>query len=125
MTESEQPFIARGKSLLEQLLAMAQTRLEMLSTEIQQEKLALAAQVRLAAIAGICSLLAGFTLIIWIALALPPERRLVGLGVVFLVLVAIAVISILALRRHAQRPPLFRRVIHQVQLDRATLGPGT
>jgi uncharacterized membrane protein YqjE len=123
MNDFEQPFVGRGKSMLDQLLSMAQTRLEMLSTEIQQEKLALTMQLRLAVVAGVCALLAGLTLIVWIALAFPPETRLIILGALFGVLVLISVICMLVLRRRAQRPPFLARVIHQLRLDRASLGP--
>jgi hypothetical protein len=49
MREPAQPLVHRGKSLLEQLLRIAQTRLELLSAEVHQEKLALLYQGRLAA----------------------------------------------------------------------------
>jgi hypothetical protein len=39
--EPAQPLIGRGKSLLDQLLGIAQTRLELLSAELHSEKLAL------------------------------------------------------------------------------------
>lgn len=124
MNDTEQPFVGRGKSLLDQLLSMVQTRLEMLSTEIQQEKLALTLQLRLAVTAAICALLAGLTLVVWIALAFPPETRLILLGVLFGVLVLVSVICMLVLRQRAHsRPPFLTRVIHQLRLDRNSLGP--
>ncbi|HEY8506936.1 MAG TPA: phage holin family protein [Steroidobacteraceae bacterium] len=121
MMEAGQPIIGRGKSILQQLLRIAQTRLELLSVELQQEKLAVARQVRLAAIMVVCAWLAGLTLILWIALVLPPERRSLFLGVLFFLLLLGAVICAVMLRRQKRREPLFSRVIHQLQLDRHAL----
>ena len=123
MDDVNQPFIDRGKSMLEQLLRIAQTRLEMLSVEIQREKLALAHTFRLVIITAVCAWLSGFALILWIALSLPADLRsklLVGL---FVLLFAASLASWMALRRRAQRKPIFTRVIQQLQLDRASLGP--
>lgn len=92
MREAGQPLIGRGKSLVEQLLRIAQTRLELLSVEIQQEKLALVRELRLAATLAVCALLA-----------------------------AGAVASAVMLNRASRRGPLFGRVIHQLRLDRASL----
>ena len=72
---SGSPLLDRGKSMLDQLLHLAQTRLEMLSVEVQREKLALARQIRLAVAAAVCAWLCGFALILWIALAMPPQWR--------------------------------------------------
>jgi len=123
MSEAGHPhLLGRGKSLIEQLLRIAQTRLELLSVEIQQEKLALVREIRLAALVGVCGLLAGLTLVLWVALAFPPDGRFVLLGVLFGLLTAGAVISWIMLRRTAaSRGPLFGHVIQQLRLDRASL----
>lgn len=122
MREPAQPLIQRGKSLLEQLLRIAQTRLELLSAELQQEKLALLSQCRLAMGAVLCIGLAGVALIVFIAITLPEEWRGKVLLGVFFALSGGAVSCWLALRTRARRAPLFSRVIHQLQLDRDSLG---
>jgi uncharacterized membrane protein YqjE len=121
MNEPGQPLIGRGKSLLEQVLRIAQTRLELISVEVQREKLALTRQLWLAAAAAICAWLAGLVLILWIALSASPEARTLLFAVLFGVLLIGAIASFLALRRRARREPLFGRVIQQLQLDRASL----
>ena len=121
MSEPGQPLIGRGRSLIEQLLRMAQTRLELLRAEIQQERLALTSQLRLAAAAAICAWLAGLTLLLWVALVLPPDVRSIVLGVLFFVLLLVSIVSLALLRRRARREPLFTRIIHQLRLDRASL----
>jgi len=117
------PFVDRGKSMLEQLLRIAQTRLEMLSVEIQREKLELARTFKLAAAIAVCSWLAGFALILWIALSLPPDSRSMMLGGLFVAFLAATVVSAIALKRRAQREPIFSRLIEQLKQDRASLGP--
>src|SRR5689334_413473 len=111
------PLLDRGKSMLEQLLRMGQTRLEMLSVEIQREKLELGRMFRLAAIAAVSAWLAGFALILWVALSLPPDPRSKVLGGLFIVLLAAAIVSIVALKRRVQREPIFSRVIQQLKQD--------
>lgn len=121
--ELGQPLIDRGKSLLDQLLRIAQTRLEMLSVEVQREKLELARTVRLAIAVAVCAWLAGFSLILWVALTLPPDLRSKLLGGLFVVLLAASIGCWIALRRRGGRQPIFTRLIEQLQLDRASLGP--
>lgn len=121
MNDTGEPMVGRGKSFLEQILRIAQTRLEMLSTELQQEKLSLTRQLRLAVIAALSGGLAGLTLLMWIALAMPPDVRFVALGVLFFVLLIATIASAVLLRRRARRDPLFSRLIHQLRLDRASL----
>lgn len=122
MNAAAAPLIGRGKSLLDQVLRLAQTRLELLSVEIQREKMLVVRQLWLAAAAAICAWLAGFALILWAALILEPRERSIMLVSLFVVLLLGSIGSAIALRRRAQREPLFRRAIHQLQLDRESLG---
>jgi uncharacterized membrane protein YqjE len=119
------PLLDRGKGMLEQLLRIGQTRLEMLSVEIQREKLELARLVKLAAATAVCAWLAGLALILWIALSLPPDLRSKMLAGLFIVLAAAAIACAVALKRRARREPIFSRVIEQLRQDRASLGPQT
>jgi uncharacterized membrane protein YqjE len=122
MAEPAQHFVHRGKSLLDQLLHIAQTRLELLSAEIHQEKLALMHQWRLAVGALVCLCLAGVALIAFIAVTLPEDLRGKVLLGVFLVLCGGALGCWLKLRTRSHRAPLFSRVVHQLRLDRTSLG---
>ena len=119
--EPAQPIVGRVRSLLDQLLRIVQTRVELLSAEIQTEKLALTRQWQLAVTAVVLSSLAGVTFIVWLALTVPPERRTLALGTVFLVLVGGAVGCAVAMHRRHKRPALFSRVANQLRLDRASL----
>ncbi len=122
MSEPAQPIVGRGKSLLDQLLRIAQTRLELLSAEVHHEKLALMRQWQLAVGAVVCICLAGVTLIMLLAIALPPHLRTTVLSVILALFVGGAIGCALALRLRAKRPPLFTRVIRQLRLDRSSLG---
>jgi uncharacterized membrane protein YqjE len=119
--EPAQPLIGRGRSLLDQLLRIAQTRLELLSAELQSEKLALTRQWQLAVAAVVLGCMAGVTFLLWLALTLPPHLRTTVLGTVFFLLVGGVIGCGLALRKRGRRAPLFSRVVHQLRLDRASV----
>jgi uncharacterized membrane protein YqjE len=119
--EPAQPIVGRAKSFLDQIVGIAHTRLELLSAEIQSEKLALTRQWQLAVGAVVLGCLAGVTFILWLALTLPPELRTSVLGGVFFLLVGGVVGCALALRKRKRRAPMFSRVIHQLRMDRASL----
>lgn len=120
--EPAQPLVGRARSLLDQLLRIAQTRLELLSAEIQSEKLALTRQWQIAVLAVVLGSLAGVTLIVWLAVTLPVDLRTTVLGVIFFLLIGGVVGCAFSLRRRRKRPALFSRVAHQLRLDRSALG---
>lgn len=121
MSESK-PAVGRGRSLLAELLRMAQTRLEMLAVELEREQIWIVGALRTAAFMAISAWLAGFTFILWVALALAPRVRFVVLGALFLALAAATLLCWLALRRSFRRHAPFSRLISQFRLDRASLG---
>ncbi len=99
--EPAQPIVGRARSILDQLLNIAQTRLELLSAEIQSEKLALTRQWLFAVAAVVLGCLAGVTLILWLALTLPPHLRTTVLGAIFFALVGGVLGCVLALRKRS------------------------
>ncbi len=117
-----QPAVARGRSFLADLLRMAQTRLEILSVELEQEKIRITRMLRAVLLTAICAWLAGFTLILWVALALGPGVRLIVLGALFAALCALTLGGWLAVRRSLRDHPPFSRLIDALRLDRASLG---
>ncbi len=119
--EPAQPIVGRVRSLLDQLLGIVQTRVELLSAEIQSEKLALTRQWQLAVTAVVLASLAGVTFIVWLALTVPAHLRTTALGAVFFVFVGGAIGCAIAMHRRHKRAPLFSRVAHQLRLDRASL----
>ena len=62
-------------------------------------------------------------MILWVALSLPPDLRSKLLAGLAAVLAAGAIACFIALKRRAQREPIFSRVIEQLKQDRASLSP--
>ena len=115
-------FATRSRQLLQQVLALAQTRLEMLGLALEQERIGLARELKLAAICIVCAWLAGTTLVLWVMVALPQVARVWLLGVLFALFAITALVSYMTLKRAAQRERLFTRLAAQLQLDRISLG---
>jgi uncharacterized membrane protein YqjE len=122
MSDDAQNLFSRGRAMLSEALRMAQTRLELLALEIEQEKLLITRDLKLAIFAAICLWLSGFSLVLWVALALRPETRFILLGCFFFVFLVAALAFWIALRRSMRRAPLFSRLIGQLRHDRASLG---
>jgi uncharacterized membrane protein YqjE len=122
MSEEAQNLFARGRSMLIEALRMAQTRLELLALELEQERLRISRDLRLAILGAICLWLSGFSLVLWVALALRPQARFILLGCFFFVFLLGAIAFWIALRRSMRRDPPFTRLIGQLRLDRASLG---
>ncbi len=122
MSDGAQPLVARGRSLLGELLRIVQTRLEMLAIEFEQEKIRITRQLRLAIVAALCTWLAGFTLVLWVALALRPDVRFIVLGALFGAFATASVGCWIGLRRLMRRHALFARLLTQLRLDRQSLG---
>lgn len=117
-----QSAAGRGRSLLGELARMAQTRLEMLSLEIEREKLWITRALVTALVMAVSAWLAGFALILWVALALPPGVRFAVLGALTGALVLATFGSWLILKRSIRRHAPFSRLIGQLRLDRASFG---
>jgi len=122
MSDESQNLFARGRAMLVEALRMAQTRLELAALEIEQEKLRITHDLKLAIFAAICLWLSGFSLVLWVALALPSQARFILLGCFFVVFLVAALGFWIALRRSLRRDPPFTRLIGQLRLDRASLG---
>jgi hypothetical protein len=106
-------FAERSRSLLRQLLAMGQTRLEMVGLAVEQEVNALGRELRLAALCIISAWLAGTSLVLWVAVMFP---RQVGLWIFFTSLYSWQV-----LKRVSIRERLFTRLADQLRQDAQAL----
>lgn len=122
MNDEPQNLFTRGRAMLIEGLRMAQTRLELAALELEQEKLRITRDLRLAIFASICLWLSGFSLVLWVALALRAQARFILLGCFFFVFLIAALGFWIALRRSLRRDPPFTRLIGQLRLDRASLG---
>jgi len=121
MNDTAPPLIARGRLMLAELVRMAQTRLEMLAIEFEQERMRIARQLQLALVGALCTWLAGFTLVLWVALALRPDVRFIVLGALFGVFALASLVCWLGFRRLIRRQTLFARLLAQLRLDQESL----
>ena len=114
-------FAERTRSLLRQLLAMGQNRLEMLGLAVEQEVQALGRELRLAALCIIAAWLSSTALLLWIAVAFPREVGLWILGVLCVLFALTSFISWRVLQRVSRRERLFSRLADQLRQDAQAL----
>jgi uncharacterized membrane protein YqjE len=114
-------FAARTRSLLRQVLAMCQTRLEMIGLAVEQEVSALGRELRLAAICIIAAWLAGTCLVLWVAVMFPRQVGLWILGALCILFAFTSLMSWQVLKRVSVRERLFTRLAEQLRKDAQTL----
>jgi uncharacterized membrane protein YqjE len=114
-------FAERSRSLLRQLLAMGQTRLEMVGLAVEQEVSALGRELRMAALCIISAWLAGTTLVLWIAIMFPRQVALWILGVLCVLFAFTSLMSWQVLQRISIRDRLFSRLADQLRQDAEAL----
>ena len=111
------------RRLARTLLRVLQTRLEILSTEIADERMNLT-RLALVALTVLFCVQTGLMLgIVFIVLAVSPENRLIAIGVTALALLLAALAGVLWLRVWLRRrPPMFATTIAELRKDRERLG---
>ncbi len=114
-------FAERSRSLLRQLLAMGQTRLEMIGLAVEQEVNALGRELRLAALCIISAWLAGTSLVAWVAVMFPRQVGLWILGVLCVLFAFTSLLSWQVLKRVSIRERLFSRLADQLRQDAQAL----
>ncbi len=114
-------FAERSRSLLRQLLAMGQTRLEMIGLAVEQEVNALGRQLRMAALCIISAWLAGTSLVLWVAIMFPRQVGLWILGVLCVLFAFTSLMSWQVLKRISIRERLFSRMADQLRRDAQAL----
>jgi uncharacterized membrane protein YqjE len=114
-------FAERTRSLLRQLLAMGQTRLEMIGLAVEQEVNALGRELRMAAVCIISAWLAGTSLVLWVAIMFPRQVGLWILGVLCVLFAFTSLMSWQVLKRISIRERLFSRMADQLRRDAQAL----
>lgn len=114
-------FAERTRSLLRQVLAMGQNRLEMLGLAVEQEVHSLGRELRLAAICIIAAWLAGTSLILFIAVAAPREVGLWILGVLTVLFAITSLFTWQVLKGATKRERLFTKLAEQLREDAKAL----
>jgi uncharacterized membrane protein YqjE len=111
------------RRLARTLLRVLQTRLEILSTEMAEERIHLTRLV-LVVLGVVFCLYAGLTLaLVFVVLAASPENRLAAIGISALFLLLGALSGVLWLRAWLKRrPAMFATTIAELRKDRERLG---
>ena len=101
----------------------SRTRLEILSTEITDERLNLTRLAMVALIVLFCVQTGLMLAIVFIVLAVSPEHRLMAIGITALALLLGALAGMVWLRAWLKsRPPMFATTIAELRKDRERLG---
>jgi uncharacterized membrane protein YqjE len=111
------------RNLARTLLAIVQTRLEIVASEIEEQKARLARIAVLAAIAGFCLGLAANLLVFFLVVLFWDTHRLLTIGVLAGVFSVAGITAVVMLRSAiAQRPKLLSVTLAELSKDRQRLG---
>jgi uncharacterized membrane protein YqjE len=105
-------------------LAIAQTRLQLLSNELQEQGVRGLQMLALGAIALFCAATGVLLLTAWIVIALWDQYRLLTIGILALIYFGGCAAALRALKiKAAGRPKLFAASLAELQRDRDLLQP--
>lgn len=110
------------RTLAATLIAIVQTRGELLSTELEEERIRLTSMLVWGFVTLFCAALGVIFLTLLLVLALWDEHRLLAVGIPAGVFIAAALLSYVALSaRMRAKPRLFSASLAELQRDRARL----
>ena len=110
------------RRLFDTFLALLWTRLELLSTEVAEERLNLARMVLIALGSLLCLQVGVILAILFVILVVGEHDRLAAIGIAALTLLLAALAGALWLRRWLNtRPPLFAATLAELRKDRERL----
>jgi uncharacterized membrane protein YqjE len=111
------------RRLSQSLLGTLQTRFEILSADVGEERFTLMRAVVLALVALSCLQAGIFLAVLFVVLAVGDEHRLIAIGGAAGVLLLAAVAGALWLRHWLRtRPPMFAATIAELRKDRERMG---
>ena len=116
-------LLASLRGLFGTLIAIVQTRLALLASDLEEQG-ACFAQILL--YAALCAFAAFFALALAIGFVIAAfwENRLIAIGILFAVFLGVAVGSLATLRqRLAQRPKLLAATLAELEKDKNSLSP--
>ena len=121
-TDRPEGLVASLRRLADSFLGLLQTRIEVFSTEVAEERFNLA-RVAVAALAILFCLQTGVILaVLCFVLSVSHENRLLAIGIAAAGLLLLALIGTLWLRWWLKtRPPLFASTIDELRKDREIL----
>lgn len=117
-----EPLLASIRTLARNLLAVLQTRLELLATEFDEERARIAEFAVMAAVAAVCFSFAAFLVVLFIVVLFWDSHRLVAIGVLAAGFAGAGAYVLHTLkRRAAERPALFSASIDELRKDQDAL----
>ena len=114
-------LLARGQRILRILFDLAQNRLELFLVELQEQRVQLFEALLLAAVCGVCGLLALVLLTFTLVVVFWENHRVLVLVLLTLGYAVGAGISFWCLRNRLQRWPAFAATLDQLKKDRACI----
>ncbi len=124
-TERHGGLLTSLRHLLDTLLGVVGTRLELLSTEVAEERLNLARMVVISLGALFCLQVGVILAILFAVLVVGDQDRLTAIGIAALVLLLVGVAGLLWLKRWLKtRPPLFAASMDELRKDRERIKGG-
>lgn len=124
-TERRGGLLGSLRRLLDTFLGLAATRLELLSTEVAEERLNLARVVVTALGSLFCIQVGAILAVLFAVLVVGQRDLLTALGIAALVLLLAGLAGLLWLRRWLKtRPPVFAATVAELRKDRERLGGG-
>jgi uncharacterized membrane protein YqjE len=113
------------RRLLDTTIGIVGTRLELLSTEVAEERLNLARMVVVALGALFCLQVGVILAVLFAVLVVGTGDRLTAIGIAALVLLLVGLVGLLWLWRWLKtRPPVFATTLAELRKDRERLGRG-
>ncbi len=113
-------FLRAGQSLVASFIAVLQTRIELLSTEIEEKWLRIFALVMIGLVALFCAGMAVILLVALIVAAFWDSYRLLAIGFLAgIFFIASLVLSRSLLRRYQAKPRLFSVSLDELRKDHA------
>lgn len=125
-----EPLAAEGlphaaRQVLATLVDMGRTRLELVTVELEEERLRLARQLLLAACTLFLAFVGALLAAAWAVFLCPPERRLVAAGIVTALYLGGALLCAWQWHRIAsRRTPMFAESIEALRRDQSALRAG-
>jgi uncharacterized membrane protein YqjE len=99
-------------------VAILHTRIEIVATEFEEERVRIRRGLLLAVVAGFCLAVATLLAVIFLVVLFWDTHRLIAIGVLFLVFFGVGVLSVLRLAHHARtRPRLFAATLSELVKD--------
>lgn len=104
------------------VIGLLHTRIEIVATEFEEERVRLRQGLLLAIVAGFCLAVAALLAVMFLVVLFWDTHRLIAIGVLFLVFVGVGFVCMLSLVRNARsRPRLFAATLSELAKDRERL----